>query len=139
MCDYKDYILFISDPRECKEINQIKTSISLRCGSELTVHISGKIIYGILVHCENSTSREIREVIEKEGGWLVYSNNNRPFRVVKEVDQELLGKMLDLDRLESAKIFSRGSVNLGFILDCGKSVLKMISNYFSYTYGGEIE
>jgi hypothetical protein len=139
MCDYKDYILFTSEPRECKEIGQIKTSISLRCGSELTVHISDKIIYGILVHCENSTSREIREVIEKEGGWIVYSNNNRPFRVVKEVDQELLGKMLDLDRLESAKIFSRGSVNLGFILDCEKSVLRMISNYFSYTYGGEIE
>ena len=135
MCDYKDYILFISDPRECKEIDQIKTSISLRWGSELTVHISGKIIYGILIHYENSTSREIREAIEKEGGWIIYSNNNRPFRVVKEVDNKLLGKALDLNRLESAKIFSKGSINLEFKLDCGKSVLRVISNYFSYTYG----
>ena len=135
MCDYKDYILFISDPRECKGVNEIRTNFSLHCGSKLTIHISGKVIFGIIVHYENSTSREIREVIEKEGGWLVYSGNSRPFGVVKEVDQELLGKMLDLDRLESAKIFSSGPVNLGFKLDCGKSVLRMISNYFSYTYG----
>lgn len=140
MCDYKDYILFISNPRNRKEIiSQIKTSISLRGGSELIVHIPGRIIYGILVHYENSTSREIREAIEKEGGWITYSSNGRPFRIVKEVDQELLGKMLDFDRLESVKIVSRGSVNLGFKLDCGKSVLRMISNYFSYTYGREIE
>lgn len=103
MCDYKVYILFISGPRNCEEMAQIKTPISLRWGSELTVHISGKVIYGILVHYENSTTKELREVIEKEGGWIVYSNNNRSFRIVKEVDQELLGKMLDLSRLESAK------------------------------------
>ena len=103
MCDYKDYILFISDPRECKEMNEIRTNFSLLYGSKLTIHISGKVIFGIIVHYENSTSREIREVIEKEGGWIIYSSNNRPFRVVKEVDQELLRKMLDLDRLESAK------------------------------------
>lgn len=51
------------------------------------------------------------------------------------MDQELLGKMLDFDRLESVKIFSSGPVNLGFKLDCGKSVLRMIFNCFSYTYG----
>ena len=135
MTSYKDYFLFISEPRNYKEVREIRTNFSLRCGSKLTIHISGKVIFGIIVHYENSTSREIREVIEKEVGWLVYSSNSRPFRVVKEVDQELLRKMLDLDRFESAKIFSSGPVNLGFKLDCGKSVLRMISNYFSYTYG----
>ena len=135
MCDYKDYFLFISEPRECKEVKDIRTNFSLRYGSKLTIHILGKVIFGILVHNENSTTREIREIIEKEGGWIIYPNNSRPFIVVKEVDQELLGKMLNFDRLESVKIFSSGSVNLGFKLDCGKSVLRMISNYFSYTYG----
>jgi hypothetical protein len=135
MCDYKDYFLFISEPRECKEVKDIRTNFSLHYGSKLTIHISGKVIFGIIVHNENSTSKEIREVIEKEGGWIIYSSNSRPFRVVKEVDQKLLGKMLDFDRLESVKIFSSGPINLGFKLDCGKSVLRMISNYFSYTYG----
>lgn len=135
MTSYKNYFLFVSEPRNYKEVREIRTNFSLHGGSKLTIHISGKVIFGILVHYENSTSREIREVIEKEGGWIIYSSNSRPFRVVKEVDQELLGKMLDLDRLESAKIFSSGPVNLGFKLDCGKSVLRMISNYFSYTYG----
>ena len=116
-------------------MREIRTNFSLHYGSKLTIHISGKVIFGIIVHNENSTSREIREAIEKEGGWIIYSSNSRPFRVVKEVDQELLRKMLDFDRLESTKIFSSGPVNLGFKLDCGKSVLRMISNYFSYTYG----
>ena len=135
MTSYKDYFLFVSEPRNYKEVREIRTNFSLHCGSKLTIHVSGKVIFGILVHNENSTSREIREVIEKEGGWITYSKNSRPFRVVKEVDQELLGKMLDFDRLESVKIFSSGPINLGFKLDCGKSVLRMISNYFSYTYG----
>jgi hypothetical protein len=135
MTSYKDYFLFISEPRNYKEVREIRTNFSLHCGSKLTIHVSGKVIFGILVHNENSTSREIREVIEKEGGWIIYSSNSRPFRVVKEVDQKLLGKMLDFDRLESVKIFSSGPINLGFKLDCGKSVLRMISNYFSYTYG----
>ncbi len=83
MCDYKDYILFISEPRECKGVNENRTNFSLHCGSKLTIHVSGKVIFGILVHNENSTSREIREVIEKEGGWITYSGNSRPFRVGK--------------------------------------------------------
>lgn len=135
MTSYKNYFLFISEPRNYKEVREIRTNFSLHCGSKLTIHVSGKVIFGILVHNENPTSREIREVIEKEGGWITYSSNSRPFRVVKEVDQELLGKMLDFNRLESVEIFSSGPVNLGFKLDCGKSVLRMISNYFSYTYG----
>lgn len=135
MTSYKDYFLFVSEPRSYKEVRQVQTYMSLQGASELTVHISGKVIYGILVHYENSTTKEIREIIKKEGGWLIRTKNNRPIRIVKEVNQELLRKMLDFDRLESAKIFSRGSNNLGFKLDCGKSVLRMISNYFSYTYG----
>ena len=135
MTSYKDYFLFVSEPRNYKEVRQIQTYTSIQNASELTVHISGKVIYGILVHYENSTTKEIREIIKKEGGWLIRTKNNRPIRIVKEVNQELLGKMLELNGLESVKIFSRGSINLGFNLDRGKSVLRMISNYFSHTYG----
>ena len=95
MCDYKDYFLFISEPRECKEVKDIRTNFSLRYGSKLTIHILGKVIFGILVHNENSTTREIREIIEKEGGWIIYPNNSRPFIVVKEVDQELFSLVLN--------------------------------------------
>lgn len=135
MTSYKDYFLFVSEPRSYKEVRQIQTYTSIQNASELTAHISGKVIYGILVHYENSTTKEIREIIKKEGGWLIRTKNSRPIRIVKEVNQELLGKMLELSGLESAKIFSRGSINLGFNLDHGKSILRMISNYFSYTYG----
>ncbi len=135
MTSYKDYFLFVSESRECNEIKQIQTYFFIHWASEITAYISGKIIYGILVHKENSTTKEIREMIKKEGGRLIRTNNNRPLRIVKEVDQELLGKLLVFKGLEPAKIFSRGSVNLGIKLDEGGSVIRMISNYFSYTYG----
>ena len=116
-------------------MKQIRTGFSLHGASELTVFVGDKILYGILVHSENSTSKEIREMIEKEGGWLVRTNGDRPLRVVKEVNPEILEEMINYSRIESAKIFSSGTVNLGFILDCGKSVLRMLQNYFCYSYG----